>query len=84
MLLESLELSDCAEEVNELTDTTAEKLELSKDLSLIKVELASLRHGLEALLGEPILLDVGLLEVLAALKHCNELVVWVLVFVPKA
>ena len=84
MLLKRLELSNCAKQVDELSDTAAEKIELAENLSRVKVKLTGLRHRLEALLCEVILLDVGFLEALAALKHDNQLVVRVLSLVPKA
>ena len=84
MLLEGLELPDRAEEIDQLADTTAEQLELAENLGLVEIELASLGHGLKALLCELVLLDVGLLEVLAALKHSNKLVMRVEVLLPEA
>lgn len=83
MLLERLELPDGGEEVDKLANTSAEKLELAEDLSGVEIELAGLGHGLKALLGEHVGLDVAILEVLAGLENSNELVVGVLLLVPE-
>ena len=84
VLLKGLELADCAEELNELADTTAEQVELAEDLGGVEVELLGLRHGLKTLLGEHVLLDIGFLELLAALKDSNKLIMGVLCLVPEA
>jgi len=83
VLLKGLELADGAEQVNELPNTSAEEIEFAENLSGVEVELAGLGHGLEALLGEHVLLDVGILEVLAALENGNELIMRVLVLIPE-
>ena len=84
MLFEGLELSYCAEEVDQLANTTTEKIKLSKDLGGVEIELLSLRHRFKALLGELVGLDISIFEVLAALKNSNELVMGVLVLIPEA
>ena len=84
VLLKGLELADRAEELDELAYTTAEQLELAEDLGGVEVELFGLGHGLEALLGEHVLLDVGLFELLAALKDCNKLIMGIFGLVPEA
>ena len=81
---QGLELSYCAKQVNQLTNTAAKKVKLSEDISLAKVELAGFGHALEALLCEIVLFDVGILELLAALEDYDQLIVGVLGFVPEA
>ena len=84
MLLECLKLSDCAEEIDQLANTSTEKIKLSKNLCGVEVELLSLGHRFKALLGELVRLDVCFFKILAALEDSNELVVGVLFLIPKA
>jgi hypothetical protein len=74
VLLKSLELLDGAEEVNQLANTSPEKVEATEDLSRREVELFGLGHVLESLLGELVLGLVGLVEGLALLHHFDELI----------
>lgn len=83
VLLEGVELADRAEKLDEFTDSSAEQLEFAEDLIGREVELFSLWHSLETLLGKVVLLDVSLFQVLALLKHGNELVWRVLSIVPQ-
>jgi hypothetical protein len=69
VLFQGLELSNCAKQINKLSNTTAEKFEFSEDICLAEVELTGLGHALEALLREIVLLDVGIFECLTALEH---------------
>jgi hypothetical protein len=83
VLLEGLELLDSAEQVNELGDTSAEKVEASKDLSRREVELFGLGHVFEALLGELVLGQVSLVETEALLHYFDKLVMGDQVLFPK-
>lgn len=78
-----LELSDSAEKINKLTNTSAEEVKLSEDLVGVKVELLSLWHALKSGLGDHILVIVCILESLARSKDFNELISWVLGIIPK-
>ena len=84
VLLEGLELADSAEKVDKLANTAAEEIELAENLGLVEIELAGLGHALEALLSELVLLDVRVLQLLAALQDHDELIVGVLGLVPQA
>ena len=75
VLFEGLKLLDGAEKVNQLANTSLEKVESTKDLGGGEVELLRLGHVFEALLGELVLGLVGLVEGLALLHHFNQLLV---------
>lgn len=67
MLLESLELLDSTEQVNELLNTAAEEFELAEDLVGREVKLFSgLRHVLETLSSEFVLFHIGFMKLKAA------------------
>ena len=83
MLLECLELSNRAEEIDQLADSSTEKIKLSKDLCGVEVELLSFGHRFKALLSEHVRLDVRIFKILAALEDSNELVMGVLFLIPK-
>jgi hypothetical protein len=59
VFLKSLELLDCAEQLLELGDSAAEKVELSKNLIGAEVELFGLGDILKTFLSEFILLDIS-------------------------
>ena len=83
MLLKGLELLNSSEEINEFGDSSAEEVELSEDLVWRELELLTLWHVHKSLFGELVLLQVGSVEVNAALKHWDELLWWILLVVPK-
>jgi hypothetical protein len=83
VLLKSLELLDGGEELLELCDTAAEKVESTEDLGGVEVELLRLGNVLKTLLGEFVLLHVRLMEVQALLEHLNEIIWGVLFVVPQ-
>ena len=62
VLFESPELLDGSEEFNQLGDSSAEQIELAEDLVGRELELFALGHVHEALLGDLVLLLVGLVE----------------------
>jgi len=84
VLLESSELLNGAEELNQLVHTSSEQVELTEDLVGGELELLSLGHLLEAQLGLLVLLLVSIVEVDAALEHWDELFWRVLLVVPKS
>lgn len=83
VLLQSLELLDGTEQVNEFLHTTAEELELTEDLVRREIELLGLGHVLQALSGKLVLLLVSVVKLKAAVEHSNELSTWVLLTIPK-
>jgi hypothetical protein len=72
MLFKSLKLLDGAEKVNQLANTSLEKVKPTKDLGGREVELLSLGHVFEALLSELVLGLVGFVEGLTLLHHFNQ------------
>ena len=83
VLLEGVELADRFEKFDQFTNSSAEQLEFAEDLVGREVELFGLWHSLETLLGEIVLLDVSVFQVLALLKHGDEFVRRVLSIVPQ-
>jgi len=83
VLLESLELLDGTEQVNELLHTAAEQFELAEDLVGREVKLSGLGHGLQALSSEVVLSNVGFMELKAAVEDSDELSTGVLLTVPE-
>ena len=77
VLLESVELSDRTEELDQFANSTTEEFELAEDLVEREVELFCLWHGLEALLCEPVLSNVCVFQVLALSEHGDQLIRWV-------
>jgi len=78
-----LELLDGAEQFNELSDTSAEEVEFSKDLCWGEIKLFRLWHVLEALLGELILTNIAGMELKALVENSDKFITWVLVAIPK-
>jgi hypothetical protein len=72
MLFKSLKLLDGAEKVNQLANTSLEKVKPTKDLGGREVELLSLGHVFEALLSELVLGLVGFVEGLTLLHYFNQ------------
>lgn len=83
VLLESLELLNCSKQLNQLVNSSAEQVKLSEDLVGGKLELLSLWHVHESLLGELVLLDVGVVQVNAGLEDWDEFFWGVFVVVPE-
>jgi hypothetical protein len=83
VVLQSLELSDGAKQLNQLSYTSHEKVKFSKDFLGVEIELFGLGHALKSLLGQVVLGLVGDLEVDARVENSNELIGWVEVVVPE-
>lgn len=83
VLLKSLELLDCAEQLLELGDTAAEKVELSKNLIGAEVELFGLGDILKTFLSKFVLLDICFVEIKASLQGDNQLIWGELIMVPQ-
>ena len=83
VLFQGLELVDGGEELDELGNSSAEELESSKDLVWRELELLTLWHVHETLLGELVLLYISNLKLNAALEHWDELIWWILLVIPK-
>jgi hypothetical protein len=77
------ELLHGAEQLLELENPPAEEVEASEDLLGREVELLTLGHVHESLLGEVILLLVSRIEINAALHDRNELIWWILFNSPE-
>jgi hypothetical protein len=74
VVLKSLELLNGGEKVNQLGDSSAEKIKFTENLIWGELELLAFWHVHESLLGELVLLKVSSIEVNAALKHWDELI----------
>ena len=83
VLFKGLELVDGGEELDKLGDSSAEEFEPSENLVWRELELLTLWHVHETLLGELVLLDISNLKLNAALEHWNELIWWILLMIPK-
>lgn len=83
VLLESLELLDGTEQVNELLNTAAEEFELAEDLVRGEVKLLGLRNVLETLSSEVVLSHIGFMKLKAAVEDSDELSTRVLLTIPK-
>ena len=83
VLLESLELLDGREEIDELGHTATEQVESAENLGRREIELFGLGHVLQSLLGELVLREVGLVQLEALLEYNDELVMGDLILLPK-
>jgi hypothetical protein len=83
VLLKGLELLDGGEKFLKLGDTAAEQVKLAEDLGGVEVKLLRLGNVLKTLLGEFVLLNVGLVQVKTLLEHLDELIWWVELVVPE-
>jgi hypothetical protein len=83
MVLKSLELLNGGEKVNQLGDSSAEKIKFTENLIWGELKLLAFWHVHESLLGELVLLKVSSIEVNAALKHWDELIWRIELIVPK-
>lgn len=83
VLLEGTELLDSAEKLNELGHSAAEEVKLSEDLVGRELELFTLWHVHETLLGDLVLFLVGLVELEAGLENWDQLFRWIVIVVPQ-
>jgi len=83
VLSESGELLHGTEQLLELENSPAEEVEAAKDLLGREVELLTLGHVHESLLGEVILLLVSCIKINAALHDRNEFIWWILFNSPE-
>jgi hypothetical protein len=83
VLAESSELLNGIEQLHELANSSAEKIEATKDLLRREVKLLTLGHIHESLLGELVLLEVSSIEVNAGSHDRDELIGRVVLRVPK-
>jgi hypothetical protein len=83
VFLKNFELLDGSEQLNQLADSSAEKIKSSEDLVWREIELLSFWHVHESLFSELILLKVSLVKLDAALKDFNELITWIFVVIPE-
>lgn len=72
VLLKGLELLDSAEQLDQFANTARKQVKFAKDLGGVEVKLLGLGHVLKALLGEVVLLDVGLVQIKAGLEHRDQ------------
>ena len=68
-----LELVDSREHIDELVDPPAEEIKLAEDLRLAEIKLLALGHGKKFVLGAPVHLLVGVVEVDAGLERDLQL-----------
>jgi hypothetical protein len=80
VLAEGAELLDGAKQILKLADTAAEQVEAAKDLLRREVELLTLGHVHQTLLGEVVLMLVGFVQLNAGVQDGDE-VIWRVVLV---
>jgi hypothetical protein len=83
VFFKNFKLLDGSEQLNQLADSSAEKIKSSEDLVWREIELLSFWHVHESLFCELVLLKVSLVKLDAALKDFNELITWIFVVIPK-
>lgn len=83
VLSKSVELLHGAEEFHELANSSAEEIETAEDLLGREVELFTLGHVHESLLGELVLFLVSMVQINAALHERNELIGRIVGSLPK-
>jgi len=72
VLLQSVELLDGRENVNELLDSSAEQIELAKDGGRVEVELLFLQKVVDLALDHVVLLLVGVVQAHAVFQFLDQ------------
>ena len=83
VFFERLKLLFGREEVDQFADASLEEVEATEDLRRRKVELLGLRHMLESLLSELVLVHISLMQFEARSEHRDQLIMGDLPMVPK-